>query len=163
MSSYSTTFEVLDLNGANPDAWKVRVDALKGEQGLRRVFFGPITEDKNKGIVVARWVSAPPAQGDGTFTLEFGGSPDAALEAPTTEIFTGYGVEASFFDTTTQFLAKIDADPPKKGYFGGAVGKDVSGDSVKLLIGWDSKEAHSEAKVPGCKCPLEPAEGATAS
>ena len=82
----------------------------------------------------------------------------AALAAPTVEVFTGYGAEAGFEDNVRDFSAKVDAEKPT-GYHAAAVGPvadpvakgEAQGDAdkglaVKLVIGWDSKEAHLEAK-----------------
>lgn len=85
----------------------------------------------------------------------------AVLEAPTTEIFTGYGAEPGFADNVKDFTDKVDADNPE-GYLG-AVHADVleeisqepdgpKGKAVKLVIGWTSRDAHFEAKgKPGGK------------
>lgn len=77
------------------------------------------------------------------------------LSAPTTEVFTGYGAEPGFEATVRKFASLLDADAPA-GYHGGVVGptaedvsngdRSVTGPAVKLVVGWDSKEAHVEAK-----------------
>lgn len=80
----------------------------------------------------------------------------AALAAPTTEVFTGYGAEPGFEASVREFAARVDAERPA-GYRGCAVGpvaEAVCGPTgggekslaVKLVVGWDSKEAHLEAK-----------------
>lgn len=85
-------------------------------------------------------------------------SPDdgvaAALSAPTTEVFTGFGVEAGFDSSVREFAARVVAEGPA-GFRGCAAGPSVEdigkgdgekGPAVMLAIGWDSKEAHMEAK-----------------
>ena len=79
----------------------------------------------------------------------------AVLEAPTTEIFTGYGAETGFAENVKDFSEKVDAEKPE-GYLGavhGEVLEEISqapdgpkGKAVKLVIGWTSKDAHIEAK-----------------
>ncbi|KAH8885090.1 hypothetical protein GQ53DRAFT_751381 [Thozetella sp. PMI_491] len=150
MSSQVITFETFDLSGAEPEAWKRRVETLKSAEGIRRVFFGPVVEDSSKGVVAAQWASAPSAQDEGVLILDVQGSPDAVLEAPTTELFTAHGTTGAFFDNTVQFAAHMAADLPKRGFFGSAAGKNAGGDVVRLLLGWESPEAHNEAKsAPG--------------
>jgi len=78
----------------------------------------------------------------------------AALSAPTTEVFTGFGVEPGFDSSVREFAARVTAEGPV-GYHGCAAGPSVEdigkpdgekGPAVMLVIGWDSKEAHTEAK-----------------
>jgi len=82
-----------------------------------------------------------------------------ALDAPCTEVFTAYGAEPAFPAATAAFAAKVAAEPPAA-FRGAAVcdsGDDVDaadrrGRVVKLLVGWDSREAHLAAKgKPGRK------------
>jgi hypothetical protein len=92
----------------------------------------------------------------------------AALEAPTTEVFTGYdALQSTYAAAVRKFTSLVDAqlDAASSGYRGSAVlesAEDVAlapaavqaepglvsrvGSAVKLLIGWTSKEAHLEAK-----------------
>lgn len=81
------------------------------------------------------------------------------LEAPATEIVTGYGIRGDFIKNAKAFGVKMDA-AGLKGYHGGAIGEveeelsqaegGEKGKSAMLVIGWDSKEAHEEAKAaPG--------------
>lgn len=87
----------------------------------------------------------------------------AALDAPCTEVFTGSGTEPAFADAVGAFKAAVDAEAPP-GYHGAAVcdsgasgDGDGSGRVVKLVIGWDSREAHLEAKAQkGGELPLSP-------
>ena len=148
-SPVTVTFETVALDSA----WQAKVDRLKSSPGVGRVFFGPVVEDPSKGVVSAVWSSAPPAEattGDDVLTFEFPGPVEAAFEAPTTEIFTAFGAESSFYGNLKLFAAKIDEEPPKTGYFANAVGKNQGGDVLRLLIGWSSVQAHLDAKAtPG--------------
>lgn len=71
----------------------------------------------------------------------------------TTEVFTGYGAEAGFEDRVREFAARVGGEAPA-GYRGCAVGPvEVEGEgegrggpAVGLVVGWDSREAHLEAK-----------------
>lgn len=96
------------------------------------------------------------------------GTLTAALEAPTTEVFTGYNaLQSTFAAAVRKFTSLVDAQPgaASTGYRGSAVLETVEdvavapaavlaapelvswvGSAVKLVIGWTSREAHLEAK-----------------
>lgn len=87
--------------------------------------------------------------------------PAAALGAPCTEVFVAYGVEPGFAAKTAEFAAGLSRDAVA-GYHGNAYGEITTplavgpdgekGPAVTLLLGWDSKEAHLDAKgKPGRK------------
>lgn len=78
-----------------------------------------------------------------------GGSFEAPLEAPTTEVFSCYGVEDGFLERNLRPFAEGLDGGAIPGYHGLAYGGYVSqgggqpeGDTTGLFIGWDSKEAH---------------------
>ncbi|KAF4808026.1 hypothetical protein CGCSCA5_v012822 [Colletotrichum siamense] len=80
---------------------------------------------------------------------------EKALRAPCTEVFVAYGVEPDFIGKTAAFAGGLSA-APIAGFHGHAYGEvstplafgaeDEKGPAVTLLLGWDSKEAHLEAK-----------------
>jgi len=68
------------------------------------------------------------------------------LAAPCTEVFTAYGAESGFLDNAKRFAEALGAEKPN-GYFGSAVGEGVDGEgTVMMLLGWESVQAHGEAK-----------------
>jgi len=82
------------------------------------------------------------------------------LLSPFLEVFTAYGTKKGYSGATSALRQDVDSTPPK-GYLGSAVGetlKDVDvtgggardapekGPAVKLLMGWESMDAHIEAK-----------------
>ncbi|KAF9879833.1 hypothetical protein CkaCkLH20_02644 [Colletotrichum karsti] len=82
---------------------------------------------------------------------------DVVLRAPCTEVFVAYGVEPDFISKTAEFAAGMSrAHAPVEGFHGHAYGEVTTplafggqgerGPAVTLLLGWDSKEAHLEAK-----------------
>jgi heme-degrading monooxygenase HmoA len=143
-----------------PEAWTDRIAELKKQAGCLRVFFGRMIEDSSKGLICALWDSPSSASAvisqDKPESVGFGLTPTAAdsdpyswIEGPCTEIATANGLESGFLDNMQLFLAKIDADKAK-GYLGSACGKTLDGDMARLVIGWESREAHLEAKsIPG--------------
>lgn len=69
------------------------------------------------------------------------------FDAPCTEIFTAFGAEEGFAGNVGRFVRAVDGAPPV-GYRGAVFGESV-GDGeriVRLAIGWESREAHLEAK-----------------
>ncbi|OLN88742.1 hypothetical protein CCHL11_01878 [Colletotrichum chlorophyti] len=87
--------------------------------------------------------------------------PTSVLSAPTTEVFVAYGVDDSFVDRTAQFARGLtQGAAPVAGFHGHAYGKistplamgvdGEKGPAVTLLLGWDSMQAHLDAKAqPG--------------
>ncbi|KAL1884238.1 hypothetical protein VTK73DRAFT_3222 [Phialemonium thermophilum] len=141
--------------------------AIKRAEGSQSVFFGRQLEDPRVGVLAVVWSSVEAAA---SLTLQSYGTTGrkvlplaprsgavASLQAGATEVFTGYGVEPGFEANVRDFAKKLDAESPP-GYHGGAVGAAVAlgrreegysaddGEEVKLVIGWDSKEAHLRAK-----------------
>lgn len=90
------------------------------------------------------------------------GSLSAALNAPCTEVFTAYGTSDTFLEMRMKpFAAGVDAESPP-GYHGSFYGQfDVlmhdlpapkaaeGGNTVSVIMGWDSKEAHLTEKAEG--------------
>ncbi|KAH0434608.1 hypothetical protein CcaCcLH18_05219 [Colletotrichum camelliae] len=80
---------------------------------------------------------------------------EKALRAPCTEVFVAYGVEPDFIGKTAAFAGGLSA-AEIAGFHGHAYGEvstplafgaeGEKGPAVTLLLGWDSKEAHLEAK-----------------
>ncbi|KAF6798838.1 hypothetical protein CSOJ01_12601 [Colletotrichum sojae] len=89
------------------------------------------------------------------YKVPFASDPAAALGAPCTEVFVAYGVDADFAGKTAEFAAGLSTGPVA-GYHGNAYGEITTplavgddgekGPAVTLLLGWDSKEAHLDAK-----------------
>jgi hypothetical protein len=71
----------------------------------------------------------------------------AVLDAPCTEVFTGFGAEEGFAANVESFVSSVDANPPEA-YRGAASGESLGGSEkvVRMVIGWTSREAHLEAK-----------------
>ncbi|KAK4171470.1 hypothetical protein QBC36DRAFT_339894 [Triangularia setosa] len=87
----------------------------------------------------------------GTFAYSFD---VAVLKAPCTEVFTAFGAEDGFEEQVGRFVTAVKGDMPE-GYKGADYGGEVKVDgegggngekSVRMVIGWVSKEAHVEAK-----------------
>ncbi|TQN72528.1 hypothetical protein CSHISOI_02949 [Colletotrichum shisoi] len=105
--------------------------------------------------------TAPPLFYKVPFTAD--SDPAAVLGAPCTEVFVAYGVDDSFAGRTADFVKGLaDGRASVEGFHGHAYGEistplalEGSGDgergpAVTLLLGWDSKQAHLEAKArPG--------------
>lgn len=82
----------------------------------------------------------------------------AALDAPCTEVFTCHGVDDGFLDANMKPFAKgVDEGRPD-GFHGLAYGEfdqpaaggDLpAGPAVRILLGWDSKEAHLAQRGEG--------------
>jgi hypothetical protein len=86
----------------------------------------------------------------------------AVLQAPATEIVTAVSIDSDFPQKVRDFGAKMDA-AKLKGYHGAAVLKvneslDGKGDALMMVIGWDSKEVHEEAKATPGNGKFSPAE-----
>lgn len=81
---------------------------------------------------------------------------DAALGAPCTEVFTCYGVDEGFLDGHMKpFADGVEAGKPL-GFHGSAYGEfeqeredKPTGPAVRILLGWDSKEAHLAQRGEG--------------
>ncbi|QUC18335.1 uncharacterized protein UV8b_02576 [Ustilaginoidea virens] len=87
------------------------------------------------------------------------GSLSAALNAPCTEVFTAYGASDTWLEMRMKpFAAGVDAASPPA-YHGSFYGEyDVlmhdapappAGNTVGILLGWDSKEAHLAQRGEG--------------
>ncbi|KAK1976103.1 hypothetical protein LZ30DRAFT_735578 [Colletotrichum cereale] len=84
----------------------------------------------------------------------------AVLDAPCTEVFVAYGVDDSFVGRTAEFAKGLaQGEAPVEGFHGHAYGAistplavegsedGEKGPAVTLLLGWDSKQAHLDAKA----------------
>ncbi|WYZ34816.1 hypothetical protein EsH8_I_001092 [Colletotrichum jinshuiense] len=88
-----------------------------------------------------------------------GSDPASVLRAPCTEVFVAYSVEPSFVGQTAEFARGLtDGKASVAGFHGHAYGEISTpiavaggdgqpGPAVTLLLGWDSKEAHLDAKA----------------
>ena len=86
---------------------------------------------------------------------------EKVLAAPVTEICTAFDIQPGYTDAVKQFIDCIDQDV-MQGYHGAAYGECASllsdqdgiapSRATNLTIGWDSKQAHEDAKsrVGGC-------------
>lgn len=88
------------------------------------------------------------------------GSVDVALSAPTTEVFSCFGIDPGFLEGNLKAFAEGLEGGNIAGFHGLALcshsyeGSDQpEGDAAKLLIGWDNKEAHF-AVVKQTECAL---------
>lgn len=81
----------------------------------------------------------------------------AALDAPCTEVFTCHGVDDGFLDANMKpFAEGVDKGRPD-GFHGLAYGEFdqpadgdlAAGPAVRILLGWDSKEAHLAQRGEG--------------
>jgi quinol monooxygenase YgiN len=169
------------------ETWSAALDPLTQNPNVKAVYWGQALEDPEKYVVATHWSSsealeafassdalaglAGVATGGSVITahVSLEGSPEKALDVPCTEVLTAYGVEPAFIGQCRDFIVKLDAGK-LAGYHGyglGEVHQDIAKDSagekgpaVILIIGWDSKEAHLEAKAkPGRKfmimqCPV---------
>ncbi|GJC80039.1 hypothetical protein ColLi_02877 [Colletotrichum liriopes] len=101
---------------------------------------------------------APPLFYKVPFTAD--SDPPAVLGAPCTEVFVAYGVDDSFVGRTAEFAKGLtEGRGSVEGFHGHAYGEistplavEGSGDgekgpAVTLLLGWDSKQAHLDAKA----------------
>lgn len=101
-----------------------------------------------------------------TRTFEFSPAEglDKALEAPTTEIATGYGAEEGYEKNMREFSEVLNGELKGKedaGFHGCVVGttvQDISREeggekakAVALVVGWDSREKHMEGREVGGK------------
>ncbi|TDZ25856.1 hypothetical protein Cob_v000965 [Colletotrichum orbiculare MAFF 240422] len=101
---------------------------------------------------------AAPSPAPVFYKVPFTPDPAAVLAAPCTEVFIAYGAEPGFVGQTEDFARGLGGAPgPVPGFHGHAYGEvstplgfgadgDQQGPAVTLLLGWDSKEAHMEAK-----------------
>lgn len=94
---------------------------------------------------------AAPAGGEPPLMVHVAaGSVDAPLAAPTTEVFTCYGLDDGFLDGNLRSFAEgLESGGVIPGYHGLAYGAFTNegegwpkGQATIMLIGWDSKEAH---------------------
>lgn len=99
--------------------------------------------------------SLPPRQPAQMVNIS-GGSIDASLSAPTTEVFSCYGVDDGFLENNIKPFADGVEGGAIPGYHGLVYGgfsyqgpDQPKGDATKLLLGWDSKEAHEAQRGEG--------------
>ncbi|PKS10577.1 hypothetical protein jhhlp_002331 [Lomentospora prolificans] len=159
------------------ETWSASLVPLKQNPSVKTVYWGKVIEDPEKIIVAINWSSREALEAfsssdalaglagvatGGSVTaahLSLEGTSEKALGAPCTEVVTAYGVEPAFISQCHDFISKVDTGK-LEGYHGyglGEVQQDIArdgkgdkGPAVILIIGWDSKEAHLEAKAkPG--------------
>ncbi|OHF01374.1 hypothetical protein CORC01_03407 [Colletotrichum orchidophilum] len=106
-------------------------------------------------------VSASPVFYKVPFTADPGSDPASVLRAPCTEVFVAYGVEPSFAGKTAEFARGLtEGRAEVAGFHGHAYGNistplavdapdgdGEKGPAVTLVLGWDSKQAHLDAKA----------------
>jgi hypothetical protein len=167
--------QLLDIR-TFPTASPPPLEPLKSAPGLQSIYQGAQLECPSTTTLVLHWSSAE-AYRSGTSTTDLShyasaaqvpvvkGVPTAALNAPCTEVMTAYGVEeGTFLKQCGLFMDRVDAGVGRdEGYHGYALGGETLGDvkkvdggpsgkGVVLILGWDSKEAHLQAKgKPGRK------------
>jgi hypothetical protein len=170
--------EILDFR-TFPSSSRPSFESLKSAPGLLAMYLGAQIEAPDTQTLVLHWAS-PTAYATAadtedkadvakyTFSAQVPvkkGSVAAALDAPCTEVMTAYGVEeGTFFGQCAEFMDKVDSGVGKDdGYHGYVLGGETLGDIRKgeegemgkglfLVLGWDSKEAHVQAKAgPGRK------------
>ncbi|KAJ9164869.1 hypothetical protein NKR19_g943 [Coniochaeta hoffmannii] len=151
----------------------------KAGDGQNRAYFGHQLENPGVGVLAfvypteeaSRVFSPPSAPKLGAFstsaatrTFEFSPAEglDKALEAPTTEIATGYGAEEGYEKNMREFSEVLNGELKGKedaGFHGCVVGttvQDISREeggekakAVALVVGWDSREKHMEGREVG--------------
>ncbi|KAK4452997.1 hypothetical protein QBC34DRAFT_397631 [Podospora aff. communis PSN243] len=158
------TVAVFDVLRMAEDTPKHGLFAIKTLPGHQKLFFGIKKEDPNSGVFCSLWTSLEDAQyyvsksilpnkvSTLLFEFDVNCDPLVPLMAPCTEGFTGFGAEEGFEGNVKRFLEAVDGERVSlKGYYGGVVGvgvgKDEGGGIVRLLLGWESVEAHGEAKA----------------
>ncbi|CAI4216758.1 unnamed protein product [Parascedosporium putredinis] len=170
---------ILSIHTFTPttETWSSVLDPIRQNPGVKSIYWGKALEDPEKNVVVTQWSSrealdafassdalaalAGVAAGGAVTAahLSLEGTLETALDVPCTEFVTAYGVEPTFIGRCREFITKVDASH-LEGYHGYAFGevdqhiaKDAKGQkapAVILIVGWDSKEAHIEAKAkPG--------------
>lgn len=85
------------------------------------------------------------------------GNPPAALDAPCTEVFTCHGVDDGFLDSNMRPFAEGVEHGRPEGFHGSTYGAfelpgggdQPKGTAVRILLGWDSKEAHLAQRGEG--------------
>ena len=85
--------------------------------------------------------------------------PEKVLAAPVMEICIAFDIQPGYTDAVGKFVGYVDKDWPE-GYHGAAYGECASllsdqdgiapSRAANLILGWDSKQAHEDAKArPG--------------
>ncbi|KAK4190532.1 hypothetical protein QBC35DRAFT_71309 [Podospora australis] len=148
---------------------------IKDKTGVLRIFFGQKIEDPTSGVLVTEWSSQSGARAyisselarnlQAKETLAYVlNAADIFTAAPCTEVFTAFGAEEGFGSAdgnVGRFVSGLEETGKPEGYFGAAFGEEVAlvggggetgGEentgrrSVRLVIGWESKDAHVKAK-----------------
>jgi len=170
-------------DGGSPssEGWASVTAELAAATGVVGVYFGPVAEPTAPGshVLAVHWAGYDQASAFDSdlarvaWRALFAGLVDTprrayavlgektanVLSAPTTELFTAFGVEDGFLENVRVFSANVDA-AALEGYHGSAVGEVVEaiaqdhggepGEAVMLVIGWDSVDKHLEEKAkPG--------------
>ncbi|CAP69559.1 uncharacterized protein PODANS_1_12170 [Podospora anserina S mat+] len=161
-SATVTLFQTLDVESLDSgnqlpgDA----VAKVKSQPDFQQGFFGQKLEDPKTWVLATEWSSASAAKqcitrikdhvrAQETFVYQFD---TAVLKAPCTEVFTAFETEEGFEEQVARFVSAVEGDK-LEGYKGADYGAEVKVDgdgagekSVRMVIGWVSKEAHVEAK-----------------
>ncbi|CCF43954.1 hypothetical protein CH063_13509 [Colletotrichum higginsianum] len=159
-----------------PAAWSDVTDTLKSVPGVDAVYTGTQIEDPSKTVLVVQWASPEAFSAFAASesympwfaslkAVSAHASPDTPGTAPPLfyKVFVAYGVDDSFAGRTADFAKGLaDGRASVEGFHGHAYGEistplawEGSGDgekgpAVTLLLGWDSKQAHLDAKArPG--------------
>ena len=100
-------------------------------------------------------VDAPPV----TNRVSFEGDVEGVLSAPVTEVFTAWGIEEDFLKKRMEPFARAIDQGKLDGYHAigwGAFEQEpqdgvdiIAGPASRLILGWDSKEAHLQHKDTG--------------
>ncbi|KAK0669409.1 hypothetical protein QBC41DRAFT_274713 [Cercophora samala] len=161
-SATVTLFQTLNVESLDSDKQLPGdvVNEMKAQSGFQQGFFGQKLEDPGTWVLATEWLSPSAAnkyiastkdhvQAKETLAYQFD---TAVLKAPCTEVFTAFETEEGFEEQVGRFVSAVEGDKPE-GYegadYGGEVKVDGDGDgekSVRMVIGWVSKEAHVEAK-----------------
>ncbi|KAK3898936.1 hypothetical protein C8A05DRAFT_18552 [Staphylotrichum tortipilum] len=142
------------------------LDEIRRREGFRRALFGVKMEDPETGVLCTEWstpsaalsYSHPPQPSTTASALVFttavadAGEWHRALSAPCTEVFTAYGAEEEFEGNVARFVAEVRGRMPtgaEGAAFGVATGDGTGkeeGGTVRMVIGWESRERHVEEK-----------------
>lgn len=173
----SIEFHTLTLPDADttlPSALNDHLTKLKSDTSIHSIYLGQQLEKPTRwSLIITRRPSSSSSSGPSaawTTALDAlvesrssvtapspHGDLHAALDAPCTEVFTGYGVDHDFLDANMKPFADgmVHDHPP--GFHGLAYaefeqpagGDQPAGAAVRALLGWDSKEAHLAQKGEG--------------
>jgi quinol monooxygenase YgiN len=145
----------------HPDLWTwiVRWDSQAAYDGfVSSEGFGPLIQSFLALLIdpASPEAQALPPRQPPTNIRFTGGTVDTALDAPVTEVFSCYAVDDGFLDANLKTFAQALDSAGIPSYHGYAFGSfhyeapdQPKGEATRLLIGWDSKEAHLAQKGEG--------------